>query len=202
MCIIDGSANASSGESQRGTDDTGVYTDESSMYSAVLNNANGQNTLVRSSVSNLFCRRDVDKHTSNGERVLSKQNDFDRLKDCSASEKSPESISMGTFINTDIGRPSKSSVSHHKSSDRALAMTDPEGHMHKHGNTAHDYEMIGNSNMEYKRSLNSDQRRCSDNEHSGKKASGQISENITKAGLSSLSYSAVWHSSAPESDNC
>ena len=191
VCIIDGSANASSGESQRGTDDTGVYTDESSMYSAVLNNAKGQNTLVRSSVSNLFCRRDVDKHTSNGERVLSKQNDSDRLMDCSSSEKSPESISMSTFINTDIGRPSKSSVSHHKSSDRALAMTDPEEHMHKHGNTAHDYEMIGNSNMEYKRSLNSDQRRCFDNEHSGKKASGQISENITNAGLSSLSYSAV-----------
>ena len=127
--IIDGSANASSGESQRGTDDTGVYTDESSMYSAVLNNANGRNTLVRSSVSNLFCRRDVDKRTSNGERVLSKQNDSDRLMDCSSSEKSPESISMSTFINTDIGRPSKSSVSHHKSSDRALAMTDPEEHM-------------------------------------------------------------------------
>ena len=65
VCIIDGSANPGSGESQRGTDDTGVYADESSMYSAVLNNANGQNTLVRSSVSNLFCRRDVDKHTRN-----------------------------------------------------------------------------------------------------------------------------------------
>ena len=91
--------NASRGEFQG--ESTGNYSDHApKLYSTVLQNEKGKNTLVRSSESNRFYRMDIDKNCDQSvDLTMSGQTDKHMHGILNRSDPDPEPLAISTFMN-------------------------------------------------------------------------------------------------------